>query len=158
MAGLAADRRRRGLAASVVDIGMVIGIGIIQRTEGDAGTGIIENNLRRQNLAPISERDLHQLLAEAIVSGTRDQDVEIITGLQPYISSSPNRPAWFKNPRFSHLIVEDDKDAASSAAGASNGRRSAANARSIEEAREVLRAAFGEYLAAELKVSIIEKL
>ncbi|KAK0725838.1 putative Nonribosomal peptide synthetase 14 [Lasiosphaeris hirsuta] len=153
MVGLAADRRARGLAASVVDIGMVIGIGIIQRTEGDAGTGVIETNLRRQNLAPISERDLHQMLAEAIFAGTREQDVEIITGLKPYMSSSPNRPAWFRNPRFSHLVTEGG-DALQQAEGAGDKELTLASAKSAEEAYQLLESALIAYLASELKLPI----
>ncbi|PNY23690.1 LOW QUALITY PROTEIN: Hybrid Polyketide synthase-nonribosomal peptide synthetase [Tolypocladium capitatum] len=156
MAGLAADRRARGLAASVVDIGMVIGIGVIQRTEGDAGTGAIEKNLRRQNLAPISERDLHHVLAEAIVAGTRNRDVEIITGLQHYQSSSPNRPLWYKNPRFSHLVTEVAFSRQGSEIWDVSARITAkptlASAVNAEEASQMLETALIEYLASELKV------
>lgn len=152
MVGLAADRRARGLAASVIDIGMVIGIGIIQRTEGDAGTGVIETNLRRQNLAPISEPDLHNMLAEAITAGTRDRDVEIITGLQHYESSSPNRPAWYKNPRFSHLVTERLASRGDGESAEDSERQTLANASSVAEASRFLETVLTEHLAAELKV------
>ncbi|KAK9772055.1 hypothetical protein SCAR479_11218 [Seiridium cardinale] len=152
MVGLAADRRARGLAASVIDIGMVIGIGVIQRTEGDAGTGVIEKNLRKQNLAPISERDLHHMLSEAIVAGTRDRDVEIITGLQHYVSTSSNRPLWYKNPRFSHLITEGVAALDSDGTSEDKQSKSIANAVDVEEAGQMLEAALIAYLASELKL------
>lgn len=47
MVGLALQRRGRNLPASVIDIGMVIGIGIIQKTEGTGGTGAMETVLRK---------------------------------------------------------------------------------------------------------------
>lgn len=155
MVGLAADQRARGLAASVVDIGMVIGLGIIQRTEGDAGTGVIEKSLRSQNPAPISERDLHQMLAEAIVAGSRDRDVEIITGLQHYVSSSPNRPSWYNNPRFSHLVTEGDHSdqPASALKAAEKRKQTVAHADSAEEALSLLERVVITYLATELKAS-----
>ncbi|KAI1844908.1 hypothetical protein JX266_008924 [Neoarthrinium moseri] len=152
MVGLAADRRARGLAASVIDIGMVIGIGVIQRTEGDAGTGVIETNLRKQNLAPISERDLHHMLSEAIVAGTRDSDVEIITGLQYYVSTSPNRPLWYKNPRFSHLVIEGVADQANDGSAQDEKAQSVVNAENAEEACQMLEAVLIAYLASELKI------
>ncbi len=155
MVGLAADRRARGLVASVIDIGMVIGIGIIQRTEGDGGSGVIETNLRRQNLAPISERDLHYMLAEAMEAGVRESDVEIITGLQHYDSASPNRPAWYKNPRFSHLVTESDVLEGSDGTGPVRGemrKLAAFNAANAEEASHLLEVSLIEHLAAELKV------
>lgn len=44
MAGLAAKRRKLGLVASVLDIGMLIGIGYVNRQTG----GEVYNNLRKQ--------------------------------------------------------------------------------------------------------------
>lgn len=152
MVGLAKDRRRRGLAASVVDIGMVIGIGVIQRMEGDSGTGTIETNLRQQNLAPISEPDLHHLLAEAIIAGTRDEDVEIISGLQPYISPSPNRPAWYKNPRFSHLVFDNPGAIQGNQSESNTDKATVLEAANAEEACQLLETSFIGYLGVELKV------
>lgn len=133
---------------------MIIGIGIIQRTEGDAGTGVIERNLRRQNLAAISERDLHHMLAEAIAVGRQDGDTEIITGLQHYDSSSPNRPAWYKNPRFSHLVTETGSRQQGVGAPQGAGQPTLASAANEEEAHKILEKALTGYLASELKVSI----
>ena len=61
MAGLAAQRRQRGLTASVLDIGMIIGTGYIQRAEGGA-EGVVETSLRKQNYMPMAEPDIHQIL------------------------------------------------------------------------------------------------
>lgn len=92
MVGLASHRRARNLPASVIDIGMVIGIGVIQRTEGVEGISAMENALRKLDYMPLSERDLHHLLAEAIVVGRSDESPEIVTGLNIYNAASGNSP------------------------------------------------------------------
>ena len=96
MAALAAQRRRRGAAASVIDIGMIIGAGYVFRNEGT------ENILRRQGFGAISESDFLRMFCEAIVAGRPDSGSpsEIITGLQS--SAGQESPPWSDNPRFSH--------------------------------------------------------
>ncbi|KXJ85216.1 hypothetical protein Micbo1qcDRAFT_210158 [Microdochium bolleyi] len=125
MVGLATQRRKRHLVASVVDLGMIVGLGYISRAEGDEGSGAVESALRRQNYMPVGERDLHEILTEAIVAGGKQQQqehgavatgvvaqCEIVTGLAPYRrsggSASDDRaapPVWVHEPRFSHLVV-----------------------------------------------------
>ena len=106
MAGLAAQRRQRGLVATVLDVGMILGIGYIQRI-GGAASSLVEASLRRQNYMPMAERDIHQMFAEAILVGRTDSelDPEIITGLQKLDVSATERPVWHANPRFSHHVV-----------------------------------------------------
>lgn len=104
MVGLALQRRARNLPASVIDIGMVIGIGVVTRTEDGEGISAMETTLRKLDYMPVSERDLHNLLAEAILVGRSDQSPEIVTGLETYNTASGNNPFWHKNLRFSHLI------------------------------------------------------
>jgi hybrid polyketide synthase/nonribosomal peptide synthetase ACE1 len=63
MTSLAGQRRRRGYAASVIAIGAVTGIGYMARELTD------KEMLRftDSGYSPLSERDFHQLFAEAIV-------------------------------------------------------------------------------------------
>ncbi|KAL8857408.1 MAG: hypothetical protein Q9178_006035 [Gyalolechia marmorata] len=68
MVGLALERRARNLPASVIDIGMVIGIGVVTRSEDREGISAMETALRKLDYMPVFERDLHHLLAEAIVA------------------------------------------------------------------------------------------
>lgn len=100
MAGLAVDRRMRGLAASVLDIGMLCGIGYINRQGGEE----IYGNLRKQGYQPISEQDIHHMFIEAIAAGhpRSGQDPELITGLQRFNAAGNQTLQWHSNPRFSH--------------------------------------------------------
>lgn len=105
MAGLAACRRKRGLAASVVDIGMVIGIGYANRVDG---TGVYEN-LRRQGYLPISERDIHDMFVEAIAAGKHGSStpLHLSTGLQRFNPGQQNALPWQLDPRFSHHTADE---------------------------------------------------
>jgi hypothetical protein len=158
MVGLASQRRARNLPASVIDIGMVIGIGVIQRTEGGEDIGAMETALRKLDYMPVSERDLHQLLAEAILVGRSDESPEIVTGLETYNTASGNSPFWHKNLRFSHLIT----DVGSSQAGQGSAssvqktlKEKLADARGPDDALQIMEGALLTYLASSLKVSSV---
>ncbi|KAL5041361.1 hypothetical protein BDW71DRAFT_168742 [Aspergillus fruticulosus] len=75
MVSMAERRRARGLPASVIDIG------VIQRSQDDKGVSTMENSIRQMDYMPVSETDLHHLLAEAILVGQSDESPELITGL-----------------------------------------------------------------------------
>jgi len=170
MVGLAAHRRNRKLAASVVDLGMIIGLGYISRAEGDEGSGAVEASLRRQNYMPVGERDLHEVLTESIVAGKSsqlDQDhhtvasTEIITGLAPYrkgASDDAPPPVWVHEPRFSHLVIHVTGGEGASAGG-SEGKQTLkgelAGATDVEQVVEIVQRYFMAYLAATLKVSLL---
>ncbi|KAG4219480.1 hypothetical protein PC116_g32040 [Phytophthora cactorum] len=94
MTGLANKRRRRGVPASVLYLGMVVGVGYIHHAESRAK---YELQLQRNGCTVISEADLHHMIAEAIICGRPDstQPADLITGLQKV-----NTAAWRDNPRF----------------------------------------------------------
>jgi pseurotin A synthetase (hybrid polyketide synthase/nonribosomal peptide synthetase) len=50
----------------------------------------------------VSERELHHILAEAILIGKSDEAPEIITGLETVSDNPP--PFWHNNLLFSHII------------------------------------------------------
>lgn len=103
LSGLAANRRRKGLAASVLHIGLVTDVGYVAR-RGQA----MEEQLRRLFFLPLSESDIHHAMAQTILASpphSRRQH-EIILGLEPFFDS-PNatkRPPWEHNPKFSHYV------------------------------------------------------
>ncbi|EXL67078.1 hypothetical protein FOPG_16777 [Fusarium oxysporum f. sp. conglutinans race 2 54008] len=102
MSGLAAQRRRRGLAACVVNIGAVSGAGYITREMGEDGA---DRLLLLAGLKRVSEVDVHQLLAEAIVGGTERLDIDY----EPEISlalhgSDELKPMWFEDPKFARFV------------------------------------------------------
>lgn len=167
MVGLAAQRRKRNLAASVADLGMIVGLGYISRAEGDEGSGAVEASLRRQNYMPVGERDLHEILTEAIVAGKPQSEQshdtissgEIITGLAPYKKGASNEapPVWVHESRFSHLVIHAASGEGASAGG-NKGRQTLsseiAGASDIEQVVEIVQRYFMAYLAATLKVSL----
>lgn len=107
MAGLAAQRKERGLVASVIHIGMVVDIGYVARTGRT-----IEDHLRKLFFMPLSESDVHHLFAEAVLAGRAGADgqSEIIMGIEPFRNSpgAKIKPPWLSNPRFSHFVLEEN--------------------------------------------------
>ncbi|KAF4439073.1 polyketide synthase [Fusarium acutatum] len=122
-AAIAQQRRERGLAASVMALGMVADVGYIAAK----GPTLMER-LKKAFYMPISESDAHQIFAEAVAAskpGVADDDtIEMVSGIQPfnYTASTKARPPWVKNPRFSHFVREEEgsKDVDASRAGQSN--------------------------------------
>ncbi|KAH2023248.1 Nonribosomal peptide synthetase 14 [Aspergillus fumigatus] len=156
MVAMAERRRARGLPASVIDIGMVVGIGVIQRSQNDKGVSAMENSIRQMDYMPVSETDLHHLLAEAILVGQRDESPELITGLETYKPVEGEAPFWHHNVRFSHLIT--DPDAAQAGADSAGSAQKSLKEMLLssggpEEARKVMENALLQYLASSLKLS-----
>ncbi|KAF2182988.1 beta-ketoacyl synthase domain-containing protein [Zopfia rhizophila CBS 207.26] len=91
MCSLAAQRRKRGLAASVINIGVIISVGYVTRE--------------------MSERDFHQSFTEAILVGKKDPrcELELLTGLRHVPANSPYLPIWHNNPVFAKFIVQETR-------------------------------------------------
>ena len=105
---LSRQRRRRGLAASTLDIGRVAGIGYVE-TAGQA----VMSQLTRFGLMAISESEFHQMFAETIRAGypnPKDMntipDAVVTTGIRTIRDDEDIQGPWFENPRFSHCIIE----------------------------------------------------
>ncbi|KAL4759444.1 uncharacterized protein BDW70DRAFT_161729 [Aspergillus foveolatus] len=103
LSGLAANRRKKGLAASVLHIGLVTDVGYVAR-RGQA----MEERLRRLFFLSLSESDIHHAMAQTILASPHNssRQHEIILGLEPFVDS-PNatkRPPWEHNPKFSHYV------------------------------------------------------
>ncbi|KAL4789182.1 hypothetical protein BDV19DRAFT_395282 [Aspergillus venezuelensis] len=115
MVGLANNRRKRGLAASVIDIGMVLGVGYI------TDNGIYESVLKKHNLMPISESEFHNMFAEAVVAGRpgTGKTIQLTTGLhRASRSEGEDQPFWSNNPRFSHFVKDEDGETVDPQSGA----------------------------------------
>ncbi|KAI1375298.1 amino acid adenylation domain-containing protein [Hypoxylon crocopeplum] len=103
MVGLAEQRRRRGLAASVMHIGPILGVGYI------AHQGI---DLRRQIKSGshmfISEQDFHKLFAEAIMAGrpNSSEPVEVATSVTVVDPQDEGKPIWAGHPIMSHYVQQ----------------------------------------------------
>lgn len=155
MVGLALQRRARGLPASVIDIGMVIGVGVIQRTENTHGVSAMETALRKLDYMAVSERDLHHILAEAILAGRSDGSPEIITGLEMHKPVSSNSPFWHRNARFAHLISSPESDTGKRSGNSVQRslKERLVEARKTSDGLQILENAFLAYLASSLKVN-----
>ena len=105
MTSLAASRRKRGLAASSIDIGALAGIGYITASPGQVAVV----NKDKGGYMWISERDFHTAIAEAIVAGRPDsgRSSQIITGLQAVKASEKEKRIWHDNPKFANLVLQE---------------------------------------------------
>ncbi|KAK7702439.1 putative PKS/NRPS-like protein biosynthetic cluster [Diaporthe eres] len=104
MASLAEQRRARGVAASVIDIGPIAGIGYISRSFEDGA--LDRMTMRTSGWAKTSERDFHQLFGEAVLAGRPGSTgpIEIGSGLRRVHQGEDDQPVWHSWPRMSHLI------------------------------------------------------
>ncbi|KAJ5188310.1 Acyl transferase/acyl hydrolase/lysophospholipase [Penicillium cf. griseofulvum] len=116
MGGLARQRRRRGLAASALDIGQVTGIGLIE-----AANQSVHDQLRKLRLALVSETVLRKALGEAIQAGYPGQNdydyiPTVTTGVRIYGEDEKEEVTgpWFSNSFFSHMIRQSDSSASGS--------------------------------------------
>lgn len=102
-------RRQQGLAGSSIDITRLVGLGFIERESHGRLTKEHQERLTtRSGTIAMSENDLHQLFAEAILSGRHDLGLnpEIITGLAPISVEQSKDAYWKTNTRLSLLIRE----------------------------------------------------
>lgn len=79
LATLTAQRKRRGLAGSCIDLSAVHGVGYIAKASRESNY-----ELNPYTFVPISEQDVDELFAEAVIAGQPEKDgkpVEIITGI-----------------------------------------------------------------------------
>ncbi|KAI1746035.1 hybrid PKS-NRPS PsoA [Xylaria scruposa] len=99
MATVAARRRKRGLAASVMHFGMLLGLGFIHGQGGPS----VEARFRQDDLPAIPEPDFHSIFAQAVLSGHPQSGLspEIIAGLGTEIDTP-----WRAIPRLWHCRVE----------------------------------------------------
>ncbi|KGO47793.1 Acyl transferase/acyl hydrolase/lysophospholipase [Penicillium expansum] len=103
MVALAEQRRRRGVAGSAIAISSLIGIGYIERSSNFDAEYFEKIGYRN-----ISEPDLHQLFAEAILVGQPGcrESSEITTGLEPFYPERNAKAQFFEDIRFNHFILE----------------------------------------------------
>lgn len=103
MTSLASHRKKRGLAGSAIDISSLVGIGMVERSDNfDAD---YFSNIGYTN---ISEQDLHQFFAEAILAGRPDSEesAEIVTGFAPAYADVEAKGQYRSDLKFCHFIIE----------------------------------------------------
>ncbi|OAA60067.1 Beta-ketoacyl synthase [Cordyceps fumosorosea ARSEF 2679] len=163
LGSLARQRRRRGLSASVFDIGRVGGLGYFESQSQE-----LQRQIIRTGLPPVPESDLHKAFAETILVGySRPEDqlglpeVAVTVGIRCFTKGENLTGHWFTNPLYSHLIMEPTATEGHSSSGtgqiSSKGMMRAGKrvleARSPEEAAAALQESFAFKLQAVLQMS-----
>ena len=154
MTSLVAQRRSKGLAASVMSIGMVADIGVVQR----AGR-TIEDHLRKLFYLPLSESDVHYLFAEAVLASPPNskRTSDIIMGIELFKGNADSKvkPPWYTNPRFSHLVLGSDESEEQTQASSSTlpVKQQLESAESEESATAILQDSFSMKLIAMLQIT-----
>lgn len=105
MCSLAAKRRARGLAASVIHIGAVVGTGYLTREVGQG----VQDYLRKAGYLWMSESDFHQVFAEGVLASPPEsgKSHEIMSGLNME-NDARNTAVWYNNPKFQHCVFDSD--------------------------------------------------
>ncbi|KAJ6789492.1 hypothetical protein PWT90_00293 [Aphanocladium album] len=160
--GLARQRRKRGLAASIFDIGRVAGLGYIETVS----QGLLDQ-LLALGLQSISESDLHQAFAETILMGYSRADDQFVlpeavltTGIRRFRFDEDVKGPWFSNPLFSHLVIASASAQIESASGGDQNKAKSllrisqqiSTATSIGEAAAALQDCFSHKLQAILQI------
>lgn len=148
MSGMAAQRRSQGLAASVVRIGVILGVGYVAREVGEEG----ERALHRSGLMGLSESDVHDMFHEAVMASSTSSSTEFQfdVGIRQIRVDSAYLPTWFHDPKFARFIVQPDLgggaaglDMAAKSASASSIKDRLRGIKSLKGARMIIK---GEYL------------
>ncbi|KAE8154018.1 hypothetical protein BDV25DRAFT_168001 [Aspergillus avenaceus] len=157
MKALINQRRSRGLAGSVIDISRVIGVGYIERESSGRLTKEHQERLSsRSGALAMSEIDLHQLFAEAIICGRPHSGLnpEVISGLAPITTEEAKDVFWATNSRFGLLIREANSAAAVSDKTANVPVRKMLEAATTpQDVRKILLSAFKTKLRAAMFLS-----
>lgn len=109
MCSLAAQRRKRGYRASVVNGGAIIGAGYMEREARRAWDKIAKHNYMMR----LSEEDFVQSICEAMDASRLDSPhgPEICTGLNDVPFEAQNQPFWASDPKFSIFIQHTQENA-----------------------------------------------
>ncbi|KAI0095349.1 hypothetical protein F4776DRAFT_669752, partial [Hypoxylon sp. NC0597] len=110
MCSLAARRRRRGLAASIIHLGAIVGTGYLTREVNQN----MQDYLQKAGYLWMSEDDFHQVFAEGVLASapTSCRNYEVMSGLRVSKSNQEDL-VWFKNPKFQHCVLHRCDPAAS---------------------------------------------
>lgn len=104
MMSLVEKRRRRGLAASILNFGMLVDVGYVARSDRSTGSNI-EEWLRVDLTTALSESDFHHVFLQGIAAGDPSTSTgEVIMGFEMFHDQGQARPRWTELPLFSHMV------------------------------------------------------
>ncbi|KAH8899038.1 hypothetical protein GQ53DRAFT_836980 [Thozetella sp. PMI_491] len=104
MGSLAQKRRQRGLAASIIHIGAICGVGYAAQLEKLIFT---KSALLSSGLISTSERDFYQLFAEAVIAGrpgSSSTSIELFSGARRVSPQEQYHPVWEAETLMSHFL------------------------------------------------------
>lgn len=162
MKSLVRRRRSRGLPGAAIDIGRLVGVGYIERESSGRLTKEHQTRLQtRSGAVPMSETDLHQLFAEAIIAGrppsgsspsSYSDSSELISSIVPITTEQAKQAYWSSNPRLGLLIRETGQQLSGSGGGGSGNavpvRQLLNAARTMGQVESILLATFKAKLQA----------
>ncbi|KJZ71435.1 hypothetical protein HIM_09159 [Hirsutella minnesotensis 3608] len=153
LCGLAAQRRERGLAATALHCGAIIGAGYMARESSKA----LDLTVSKMAMMHLSEEDYHQLFVEAIDAGHADspEPAELTTGFLDIQANSANNPRWQSNPTFESFVihqsgVQEDKDGKKAGASVQNRLQAC---QSQQDVLDVVKETFAAQLRYELQMT-----
>lgn len=138
MMSLVENRRRRGLAASILNFGMLVDVGYVARSDRSTGSNV-EEWLRVDLTTALSEADFHHVFLQGIAAGDPSTSTgEVIMGFEMFHDQGQPRPPWTELPLFSHMVrVSEASQTGRAAEGPSSGpqwQRDLEEAATIDEA------------------------
>ncbi|KAL4902108.1 hypothetical protein BDW74DRAFT_181271 [Aspergillus multicolor] len=168
MAGLVAQRRKAGLAGSVMHIGPILGAGHITRG-GNEHRLLQPKELEASGAYPLSVPDLLEHFAEAVRASPADSgfSAEIVSGLKRVclddageISDADylrDRVVWGTDPRFGHFVEATSLDGAGGrgetvSQAVLSVKAQLADATGREQARGIIQECFSSRLALLLRL------
>ncbi|KAI0145542.1 hypothetical protein GGR57DRAFT_295646 [Xylariaceae sp. FL1272] len=145
LSSLTRQRRRRGLAASIINIGAVFGVGYITR-QGEDTNLFSKAAMRPGAHIPTSEHDFHHMFAEAVMCGRPGTtgSTELVTGIRRVSLDENYLPAWIEWPMMAHFVKQPERAASSQGRGGAEIplRTKLSEAQTLEEVHEMIQVAF----------------
>lgn len=104
MVALTAQRKKRGVAGSAIALSSVMGVGYVARHSENLSSEYFE----RLGLRNMSEPDVHQLFAEAILAGRPGcpDNSEVVSGIVPFYGDAHVKALFREDMKFNHFVLE----------------------------------------------------
>ncbi|KAJ0123851.1 Beta-ketoacyl synthase [Diaporthe amygdali] len=143
MKALVSQRRKRGLAGSSIDVSHILGVGYVERELMAMPTQQARDHavrlMNHSGTIVMSEPDLHQLFAEAIIAGrpspSNNSGPEIVTGIKTVSRDELSEVIWRNQIRLSHFIRHSQTSTAPAAGSATRAETASIKER-LETARD----------------------
>ncbi|KAJ2992168.1 hypothetical protein NUW58_g2256 [Xylaria curta] len=110
MEALTQQRRERGLAASVIHIGAVHGVGVI--TQIGYNSTFDGSVMRQGGFIPLSESDVHKIFAESVAASRHfsHEAASIYTGIRRIHDNENHPPNWESDPIMNHFVMSSKRE------------------------------------------------